>query len=205
MLRDRDDLLGHRQANPPEPGSADRNQEGRNRFDAPGEVGEALFHQVPSRQGAQVQSHDAKEYTGQAAGTHGHAVDCSRVATMCATELSPREYHARRDQGRRAEREALRLEVLERARAAIRQRAPEFPAIRAAYLFGSILRPGLFHAQSDVDVAIDCDELESETPFWRALEIALERNVDLLPREGRIAQAVEDYGELVYEREARPS
>lgn len=120
---------------------------------------------------------------------------------MGATELSPREYHARRDQERRAEREALRLAALERARAAIRQRAPELPAIRAAYLFGSILKPGRFHAQSDVDVAIDCDDLESETPFWRALERALERNVDLRPREGPIAQAVEDYGELVYERE----
>jgi predicted nucleotidyltransferase len=120
---------------------------------------------------------------------------------MGAAELSPREYHARRDQERRAEREALRLEALERTRAAIRQRAPEFPAVRAAYLFGSILKPGWFHAQSDVDVALDCDDLESETPFWRALERALERNVDLRPREGPIAQAVEDYGELVYERE----
>jgi len=120
---------------------------------------------------------------------------------MGVTELSSREYHARRDRERRAEREVLRREVLDRVRAAIRQRAPELPAIRAAYLFGSILQPGRFHAESDVDVAIDCDDLESETPFWRALETALERNVDLRPREGPIARAVEDYGELVYERE----
>ena len=45
------------------------------------------------------------------------------------------------------------------------------------------------------------DDLKSETPFWRLLETALERNVDLRPREGPVAQAVEDYGELVYERE----
>ncbi len=120
---------------------------------------------------------------------------------MGVTELSSREYHARRDRERRAEREVLRREVLDRVRAAIRQWAPEFPAIRAAYLFGSILQPGRFHAESDVDVAIDCDDPESETPFWRALETALERNVDLRPREGPIARAVEDYGELVYERE----
>jgi predicted nucleotidyltransferase len=120
---------------------------------------------------------------------------------MGITELSSREYHARRDQERRAEAEALRLEVLERAREVIRQRAPEFPAIRAAYLFGSILQPGRFHAESDVDVAIDWDDLEAETPFWRALERALERNVDLRPREGPIARAVGDYGERVYERE----
>jgi len=120
---------------------------------------------------------------------------------MDVPELSSREYHARRDRERRAEAEALRLAVLERAKAAIRRRAPDFPAIRAVYLFGSILKPGWFHAQSDVDVAIDCDALESETPFWRVLEEALERNVDLRPREGPIARAVEDYGELVYERE----
>jgi predicted nucleotidyltransferase len=120
---------------------------------------------------------------------------------MDTTDLSSREYHARRDRERRAEEEAFRLEALERAREAIRVRAPEFPAIRAAYLFGSILQQGRFHRESDVDVAIDCDDLESETPFWRVLERALERNVDLRPREGPIAQAVEDYGELVYERE----
>lgn len=120
---------------------------------------------------------------------------------MSATDLSSREYHARRYQERRAEAEALRLEVLERARAAIRRQAPDFPAIRAAYLFGSLLQPGRFHAESDVDVAIDCDDLESETPFWRALERSLERNIDLRPHEGSIARAVEDYGELVYERE----
>ena len=120
---------------------------------------------------------------------------------MSTADLSSREYHSRKEQERRAERESLRLEVLERAREAIRQRAPEFAAIQAAWLFGSILQPGRFHSGSDVDVAIDCDDPEAETPFWRALDRALERNVDLRPREGPIARAVEDYGELVYERE----
>jgi predicted nucleotidyltransferase len=124
---------------------------------------------------------------------------------MSTTELSSRDYHARMDRERQAEREALRLEILERARMVIRQRAPELPAIRAAYLFGSLLQPGRFHPESDVDVAIDCDDVESETPFWRALERELERNVDLRPREGPIAQAVEDYGELVYERQVPDS
>jgi len=94
----------------------------------------------------------------------------------------------------------LRLEVLARAKAAILRRAPAFPAVGAVYLFGSILRPGRFHAGSDVDVAVDCDDLRVETPFWRTLEEELERNVDLRPREGAVARAVEDYGERVYER-----
>lgn len=120
---------------------------------------------------------------------------------MSLTDLSPREYHARRDQALRDEREALRREVLEQARRAIQRLAPQFPAVRAVYLFGSVLQPGRFHARSDVDVAVDCDDLKQETPLWRALEETLERNVDLRPRTGAVARAVEDYGERCYERE----
>jgi predicted nucleotidyltransferase len=112
-----------------------------------------------------------------------------------------REYHARRERELREQREALRLSVLERARDAIRRSAPDFPAIRAVYLFGSVLQPGRFHSGSDVDVAVDCDRIETESQFWDALETALKRNVDLRPRLGAVAQAVEDYGEICYERE----
>ncbi len=92
------------------------------------------------------------------------------------------------------------MDVLERATAAILRRAPELPAIRAVYLFGSILRPGLFQPESDVDVAVDCNDLRAETPFWRMLEDDLNRTVDLRPREGPIIRAVEDYGKRIYER-----
>jgi predicted nucleotidyltransferase len=111
-----------------------------------------------------------------------------------------RDFHARREQARLKERETLRLDTLERAKAAIHRRAPAFPAIRAVYLFGSVLQPGHFHEGSDVDVAIDCDDITVETPFWRTLEDELERNVDVRPREGAVARAVEDYGEKVYGR-----
>ena len=120
---------------------------------------------------------------------------------MSLSELSPKEYHARREQARREEREALRGEVLEKARSAIRRLAPGFPAIHAVYLFGSVLAPGRFQSDSDVDVALDSDDLGVETPFWRGLEDALRRNVDLRPREGPVARAVEDSGERCYERE----
>lgn len=119
---------------------------------------------------------------------------------MGLPDISPQEYHARREQAHREEREALRNEVLERARTAIRDSAPRFPAIRAVYLFGSVLAPGRFSPDSDVDVAVDSDDLEAETPFWRLLEDALRRNVDLRPREGAVARAVEDSGERCYER-----
>lgn len=115
--------------------------------------------------------------------------------------LAYREYHARRDRERRQALEGLRLQVLERAKGAIREVAPGFPAIRAVYLFGSVLLPGRFRLDSDVDVAVDCEDIEVETPFWRTLEERLERNVDLRPRLGAIARAVETGGELCYERE----
>src|ERR1700712_4868978 len=118
-----------------------------------------------------------------------------------AALLRSREPHARRERELRQERERLRLAVLEKAREAVRQSAPRFPAIRAVYLFGSILQPGRFRPGSDVDVAIDCDDIEVETPFWRMLEEALQRDVDLRPRIGPIARAVEQGGELCYERE----
>jgi predicted nucleotidyltransferase len=128
------------------------------------------------------------------------------LETMDEAALQPfREYHARRNRELREERESLRLEVLERARDAVRRSAPRFPAVRAVYLFGSLLQPGQFRPGSDVDVAIDCDNVEVETPFWRMLEDALERDVDLRPRIGAVAQAVEVGGELCYERKVSGS
>jgi predicted nucleotidyltransferase len=118
-----------------------------------------------------------------------------------AALLPFREYHARRDRELREERERLRLDVLEKAREAVRQSAPLFPAIRTVYLFGSVLQPGRFRPNSDVDVAIDCDDIEVETPFWQMLERGLDRDVDLRPRTGAVAEAVEQSGELCYERE----
>jgi predicted nucleotidyltransferase len=121
--------------------------------------------------------------------------------TMDEAALLPfREYHARRERELRQERESFRVGVLEQAREAVRRSAPLFSAIQAVYLFGSLLQPGRFRADSDVDLAIDCDDIEVETPFWRRLEETLERNVDLRPRVGAVARAVEEGGELCYER-----
>ena len=112
--------------------------------------------------------------------------------------LTPREYHARRDAARWTEREALRRAKLEQAREAIRRLAPEFPAVHRVFLFGSLLRPGRFHAGSDIDVAIECDDLECETPFARALQRELGTLIDLRPLRGAVSEAVRDGGEKVY-------
>lgn len=104
-----------------------------------------------------------------------------------------RAYHARRD--------ALRRERLEQAEAAIREIAPRHPAVAAVYLFGSILSPGRFSQRSDVDVAVVCDDLEAESRFWSEMDRALGGAVDLRPLEGAVVRAVDNRGELVYERE----
>ncbi|NJL28815.1 MAG: hypothetical protein HC897_13445, partial [Thermoanaerobaculia bacterium] len=101
----------------------------------------------------------------------------------------------------REAREQERLERLEAARRAIRELAPAEPTLLAVYLFGSVLQPGRFHESSDVDVAVDSDDPAAESRFWGALEARLECNVDVRPRTGTVAFAVETSGEKVYERE----
>ncbi len=113
-----------------------------------------------------------------------------------------RSYHARRSAERRAAREELRQRQLARVREAVATLAPEHPAVLAVYLYGSLLKPGRFTEGSDVDLAVECADLEAESRFWRALEERLERDVDLRPRTGTVALAVELGGECLYEREA---
>jgi predicted nucleotidyltransferase len=127
------------------------------------------------------------------------------ISIMTTADLTPREYHARREAERRAQREELRQARLANVRAAIRQLAPTYPAIRAVYLFGSIMQSGRFTPQSDIDVAISCDDVAVESRFWRALEEALEWNVDIRPFQHPITQAVSAYGEIAYERESAHS
>lgn len=116
-----------------------------------------------------------------------------------------RRYHRERERRELAERESLRGEVLERARTVIARVAPAFPELRSAYLFGSVMRPGRFHRRSDLDVAVETDDFETETRFWRALEDELGRPVDVRPLRGPLVDSVESYGERVYEREDAPA
>ena len=113
-----------------------------------------------------------------------------------------RESFKARERQRLEEREEVRRELLKRARTAIRRVAPEHPAVRRVALFGSILKHGRFGAYSDVDVAVDCADIEAESPFARELYDAIGRFVDLRPWTGPVARAVEEEeGEVVYERE----
>ncbi|MBC8446800.1 MAG: hypothetical protein H8D78_03530 [Chloroflexi bacterium] len=121
------------------------------------------------------------------------------------TALQSRQFHMRREEMRRQQRETLRRQRYQRVRMAVAQIAPTHPAIRAVYLFGSLVQPGRFTLHSDVDVAVDCDDPAAESRFWQALESALQRDVDLRPCRGAVAWAVATQGECVYERTVPPA
>ena len=111
-----------------------------------------------------------------------------------------RTYFYQREQQKRDRRENERQQWLNRVREAILDVAPRHWEVQRVYLFGSITQSGRFRPNSDIDVAVECDAVEVESIFWRELEEALNRNVDVRPLTGAIQQAVENYGELVYER-----
>lgn len=116
-----------------------------------------------------------------------------------------RQYYHQREAQRRAHREAERQQWLLRVRQAVAQVAPRYPGVQRVYLFGSLVQPGRFRPDSDIDVAVDCDTLETESEFWRALERELERDVDVRPLTSAVAEAVVYGGEQIYGRQDTPS
>ena len=111
-----------------------------------------------------------------------------------------RQYHQQRESRRQTQREAERQHWLQRTREAILRLVPVHPEVRQVYLFGSLIQPGRFRPDSDIDVAIACDTIETESIFWRELEQELKRDVDLRPLAGVIAEEATTRGEKVYER-----
>ncbi len=115
-----------------------------------------------------------------------------------------REHLAARLAARQAESEAGRAEALAWARAAISRAAPGFAAVRRVYLFGSVLAPGQFRDESDIDIGVE-GELSADDFFglWRAIEEdAPGWEVDLVELDKthvHFAERVRLEGELVYE------
>jgi predicted nucleotidyltransferase len=111
-----------------------------------------------------------------------------------------RRYHREREAQRRARREDERQQWLQRVREAVAHLAPRYPGVQRVYLFGSLAQPGRFWPDSDIDLAVECDSVETESAFWQALEQHLRRDVDVRPMAGAIAEAVASGGEKIYER-----
>ncbi len=109
-----------------------------------------------------------------------------------------RHYHQERAAERFRQREVERQQWLQRTRDIVTFLAPRFPAVHRILLFGSLVKPGRFGPNSDIDVAVVCDDVAVESAFWRALEQALERPVDLRPLTGVLAEVVTREGVCVY-------
>lgn len=111
-----------------------------------------------------------------------------------------RRYHGEREARRRAQREAERQQWLQRVCEAVVCLAPRYPGVRRVYLFGSLAQAGRFWRGSDIDLAVECDSLETGSAFWQALERYLRRDVDVRPMIGAMVEFVASGGEKVYER-----
>lgn len=114
-----------------------------------------------------------------------------------------RESWREREARRRAEAEARRAAAQEAAERAIRAAAPRYPGIRRIYLFGSVLRPGAFRPDSDIDVGVEGDDGHGLFDFWRELEAAAPGwafDVRPLDPEDPFSQRVQERGRLIYER-----
>ena len=111
-----------------------------------------------------------------------------------------RQYYYEREARRRAQREAERQQWIQRVREVVVSCASRYADIRRVYLFGSLLQPGRFRPDSDIDVAVECDTLTTESIFWRSLERELEREVDVRPLTGVLAEVVRSEGERIYEQ-----
>lgn len=114
--------------------------------------------------------------------------------------MTPREYQQQRQQKQWQERETLRQEKLAQIITTIQQIAPTLPAIDQVYLFGSVVQPGRFSPRSDIDVAVECHHLTSESDFWRLLEQKMNWPIDVRPYVGPIILSVAAHGQKVYER-----
>ena len=99
----------------------------------------------------------------------------------------------RLDAERLEKRERLRAQTIESLREALRQVLPG----QAVYVYGSILRPGQFHARSDVDLALVAEPVGRSVYRVQAdLETVLRRPVDLcVLEETRLRRKIETEGE----------
>lgn len=97
--------------------------------------------------------------------------------------------------------EAKRKKAFQEIKAVAPAIVVKYPAVKRMYLFGSILRPGAFRADSDIDLAIEGGSAEDYFALWRDLQEALsDWFIDLrdLPAETIFTQRVYETGEKIY-------
>lgn len=105
---------------------------------------------------------------------------------------------------KRRDQENARVRAFQAALEVIPVAAARFQSIEAVYLFGSVTSSGLFHAHSDIDVALVGANARDYFDFWASLETALpEYIVDLrdFHASETFSQRIRESGVLVYERD----
>ncbi len=110
----------------------------------------------------------------------------------------------RQQEMREAERQQALQAVREKAPAVISSQA----SVRRAYLFGSVTRPGAFHPQSDIDIAVEGATPQEYFSLWRALEHALpDWTIDVrdITSASSFGALVRRTGVLIYERADSPA
>jgi predicted nucleotidyltransferase len=81
---------------------------------------------------------------------------------------------------RRAEWERRRLATLERVIAVLEAVAPEY-GVEEAYVFGSLTKPGRYHAMSDIDIAVHWTGRGSFFDLAGEVSRRLGQDIDILP------------------------
>jgi predicted nucleotidyltransferase len=114
--------------------------------------------------------------------------------SKCARHLKDKE------ERRIWEKENLRRKVITKL-SLLSEVLNDFPKVRKAYIFGSILKKGRFGENSDIDIALEGDVKEDYFPIWGKLEEKLGERVDLRILENNsTSQIIKREGKLVYER-----
>ena len=127
-----------------------------------------------------------------------------KLAGVCVEEMAVhREAFWAREERTWAERERLRQEVLKEVQQAVCTVASRYPVLCRVYLFGSVIRPGAFRPDSDIDVAVDGLDMGACFDLWRDLERAMPGwtlDVRALSDADSFSERVRQRGILVYER-----
>ncbi|MEA3407260.1 MAG: nucleotidyltransferase domain-containing protein [Chloroflexota bacterium] len=106
-----------------------------------------------------------------------------------------------RERRRRAERERRRREALAAVRQAVHAVAPSYPTLERVYLYGSVIRPGAFRRDSDVDVAVEGLGAGECFDLWQDLEQAAPAwNLDVRPLkpDDHFSDRVRQRGVIIY-------
>ena len=94
------------------------------------------------------------------------------------------------------------MRAMEAARSVLPGLLARFPAVRAAYLYGSVLRQGAFSNSSDLDVGVTGVDAATCLEIWREAETLIrEWPLDVRPLDDSgFGSRIREKGELIYER-----